>query len=302
MSGQIADTPAVRSTARTEIQSNLLADRLERFIIQSKPYVPWIIGLILAGILIATLIATIASQAAKREASGWTEIYFSQMQPDQLELVAADFQGTNAAMWAAQANADAKLNRGLSQIYLDRSVASQLLKEARELYQKVLTDARDPLLVARATLGVAKTYDGDANTELATKEYSKVLNLPGAHEQLRESVTERLKFLQSDEGKEFYAWFKANAPADPRPLDTAEDLKALPDLPDLKFETPSKTTEIAPTDPAPDLPKDDATSIENSSIKLPPEGALEVEPAADSAEAATPTPETDGIQIPPAAE
>ena len=258
MSGQLAETPVARPSNRNEIESNLLADRLERAIIRSKPFIPWVIGGLLALIAAGILIAVISRQAAEKEASGWTEIYFSQMRPDQLEMVTKNYQGTTAALWASQASADATLERALTQVYVDRSISTQLISEAQDQYEQILREARDPLLVTRARLALAKSYDAQAKDDLAIAEYRKVLDSAGAHPQLMVEVNERIKFLQSPEGQQFLTWFKSNAPSAVPKIETAEDLNDLPDSPDLKFEA----------DQVPTL-EGDNTPTQNPPIKMP---------------------------------
>jgi PAS domain-containing protein len=281
-----AQNPANRSTNRADIQSNLLADRIERWFIQIKPMLPWILAGIVAVVAIAIIVSLISGQAAQREATGWSDIYFAESSIAQLETVSEDFEGTTAAEWARQWAADAKLNEALQQIYTDRTIAIQKLAEAREEYQAIAGSSRDPILTIRSNLGIAKTYDAEGDGENAAKAYQEVLGLPDVTEQLQKSVTERLAFIQSERGKEFFAWFKENKPAAPRPTGAAEDLNKLPDTPDIKFSTePGSPLGSAGSSEAPALAAD---------IKLPVEGEAGSIPATEENKIelpAIPTPE-----------
>ncbi len=292
MSTPAAQSSSNRSTPRADIQSNLLADKIERWFIQIKPFLPWILGGIAAVVLAAIIISLISGQAAKREAIGWSDIYFSQAAAPQLEAVSEDFEGTSASLWAKQLAADAKLNESLLQVYLDREIALQKIKEARGDYEAVAGNSRDPMLTIRANLGLAKTYDAEANADAAVKAYQTIISMPEADEQLKKSLAERIAFIQSDRGKEFYAWFKENAPADPRPTGADKDLNKLPESPDIKFSVPesplgTSTGELPPATGDISLPDASATSETPnepapSSIQLPTETQSET-PAADAA-------------------
>lgn len=290
---------APRSTVnRTEVQSDLLADRIERWFLQIKPLLPWILVAIVAAIVIAVTMSLISGQAAKKEATAWQDVYFAQT-PATLETTSEDFEGTAASLWARQLAADAKLNEALFQIYLDRDIAFQKIKESREEYESVANASRDPMLSVRANMGIAKTYDAEGNVEQAVSGYNKVIDSAGADNELREYVSGRVQFIQSEQGKEFFAWFKDNKPAMPRSTGAADDLKNLPTSPDIKFTTPE--SDLIKGGPSAPPTGGDAYKLPDAGITLPttPEtGEAKTEETAPLA----PPPETPAQEPAPAPE
>jgi hypothetical protein len=284
---------ATRSTVnRTEVQSDLLADRIERWFIQIKPMLPWILAAIVVIIVVSVTISLISGQAAKKEATAWQDVYFSQASPAELEATSADFQGTSASLWARQLAADAKLNEALLQIYLDRDIAVQKISEARAEYESVAGSSRDSMLTVRANLGIAKTYDAEGNTEQAVESYGKVLKSEGTDAQLREFVSDRIQFIQSEQGKEFFAWFKENKSTPPRSTGATEDLKNLPTLPDIKFSNPEVDV-LKDTGSSTPPTGGDAFKLPDAGITLPTEStpsAGQAEPKAN---------DTNSLELPP---
>lgn len=278
-----------RSTVnRTEVQSDLLADRIERWFIQAKPMLPWILVAIVAIIVVSVTISLISGQAAQKEATAWQDVYFSQSAAN-LETTSEDFQGTTASLWARQLAADAKLNEALLQVYLDHDIAFQKIKEARTEYESVKDSSRDPMLSVRASLGIAKTYDAEGNVEQAVTSYNKVIDSEGADDELREYVAGRIQFIQSEQGKEFFAWFKDNKPAMPRSTGAAEDLKTLPTSPDIKFNT-GDTDFLKGSTPTAPPTGGDAYKLPDGGITLP------VAPATGEGEK---KPESAPLSLPP---
>jgi hypothetical protein len=267
-----AQGPASRSTNRADLQSNLLADRIERWFMQIKPMLPWILAAIVAVAAVAIIISLISGQAARREAEGWSDIYFNQSKPDRLAEVATDFPGTSAGLWAKQFATDSKMSEALMQVYADRAIATQKLDECRAEYEQIVAESRDSMLTIRAMMGIAKSYDAQGKAELAVSSYQKILSQSSTlDEQLKQTAIERIAFIQSEQGKIFFKWFAENTkPASTRPTGAADNLNQLPNAAtdELKFDTlniptapdaaPETTTDAGVTE----APADVAPSIE----------------------------------------
>ncbi len=229
----------MKSELRHELKSNLLADRLEEAVLRIKPYLK-LIGFIAAALIAAVIIYGLV-QTRNESVSGVRLVpaLFLCQSTGTTGGSIRRFPSTLAGLWAKQKSADSLLARGLEQIYVDRDLADKLLGEAEQAYRAVLAKASEPTLVCRATMGLAQVLDSQANSEEAAREYRKILGLPGAHAELIADVQRRLEFIESEKGKDFFAWFKTNRPTAPKPVDIPGNLNQLPSQPDLKFDTPS---------------------------------------------------------------
>jgi len=235
----------MKSELRTELKSNLLADRLEEIVLAIKPHLK-LIGFVLAALLAAVIIyAVVRARNEKAAAEAWSELYFSANQTEKLEGVYADYPQTSAGTWAKQKNADALLSQALVQVYVDRDMCDKLLKEAQNGYRSVLDKAQEPMLIARASFGLAQVLDSQGNSAEAAREFKKLLTLPGAHPEMIADAQRHLEFIESNEGRGFYEWFKTNRPTAPKPVDIPSDLGKLPNQPDMQFSTP-----LAPSVPS----------------------------------------------------
>jgi hypothetical protein len=278
----------MKTERRTELQSNLLADRLERLVLSVKPYLKYMAFALVAAIGIAIIYATAAWQREQASASAWTDFYFSANRPEKLREVYQDHPSQTGGLWARQKNADNLMAQALQQIYIDRDTSDKLLAEAREQYQLVLAKATEPLLVCRASYGLAKVLDSEGKAEEALREYKKVLTLKQVHPELLQDVQRRMEFIQSKDGENFFAWFKTNRPTAPKPVDIPEDLKNLPDKPDLDFAQPAPTGGEAvanppaanPTDPVVSNPVVSNTATPPSAEATPP--VLTLPPAVET--------------------
>lgn len=227
------------SERRQDLQSNLLADRLEESILSIKPYLKWILAAIAALIIGSIVYGVWQSMSEKRQAEAWSELYFSSGRPDKLPTVYEDFPQTPAGLWARQTEADSLMARGLEAVYLDRDLSDELFSQAEEGYRAVLKKAQEPMLISRATLGLAQALDSEGKADEAVKEYKKLVSMKAIHRELAEDVERRVAFIQSSEGKEFFEWYATNRPTAPKPVDIPGNLNQLPGLPDLKFTPPA---------------------------------------------------------------
>jgi hypothetical protein len=290
---------------KQELQSNLLADRLEEFFISLKPYVKWFAAALVVFIAVGIAFGLRQQTAEKIAAESWTEFYFAGGRPDQLDAIAETFPGTQGALWATQTSSDSLMARALSSVYLDRNLSDELFAQAAKGYQEVLAQTTDPLLTSRATLGLAQALDSQGKSAEALVQYKSLLTTKGVYEGLAEDVKRRIEFIESEDGKSFFTWFQANRPAAPTPVNVPGNLNSLPGMPDLQFTTPGSSTPLsemtfqpATSPTAPEKPEAPAAPPESSSFTTPPDAKADA--PADAPEA-KPTPETSTIQTPPAA-
>lgn len=275
--------PATLPTTNHVEQSNLLADRIERFFIRAKAYWTWILAVAVIAITVLVIVAMVSSASDRKEAQAWGQIYFAQNDASQLESIAESYGGTRASTWAALRAGDATLARALTQVYTDRTLAMQLCEEARTWYEQVLAEARGEQAILRANFGIAQTFETEGKLDEAVARYQKILQLPGGtiYEPI---IAERLTFLTSDEGKAFVDWFQSREITPPRPTGAADDLLTLPGADDLQF-SPSDQLSLPP---APTPPAGETTPSADDSAPAggaAPPTSEATEPAAETAPA-----------------
>ncbi len=260
----------MKSELRTELKSNLLADRLEEVVLAVKPHLK-LIGFSLAALAAAGVIyGLMYSRNEKAAANAWADLYFAANRHEKLDDVSQDYPTTSAGLWAKQKSADALMARALEQVYVDRDLADKLLVEANGAYQAVLAKAKEPMLVCRATYGLAQVFDSQGNAAEAAREFKKVLTLSGAHSDIIADSQRRLQFIESDEGRHFYEWFKNNRPTAPKPVDIPKDLGNLPNQPDIQFgassDPPAPSNDAAP-------PTESTSNNSGAALQMPPADA-----------------------------
>jgi len=274
----------MKSELRTELKSNLLADRLEEVVLAIKPHLK-LIGFSVAALAVAGIIyGLVRSRNENASANAWSDLYFAANRSEKLDEVSQDFPTTSAGLWAKQKSADGLMLRALEQVYVDRDLADKLLVEAIDAYRSVLAKAQEPMLVCRATYGLAQALDSHGNATEAGREFKKILTLSGAHTDMIADSQRRLQFIESDEGRTFYEWFKNNRPTAPKPVDIPKDLGNLPGSPDLQFGTPAAAPASSNVSGPP--------SESSSNFQMPP---ADIDPAKDA------EPEKSSIVEPPAA-
>ncbi|VAX41250.1 hypothetical protein MNBD_PLANCTO02-785 [hydrothermal vent metagenome] len=128
--------------------------------------------------------------------------------------IANDSPETTPGMWALLKLADDTLNTGLRNRYTDGAGAKKDIKSAGEMYHKLINASSISDDIRERTLyGLARVADASSNgkTEIAIKEYKKLM------EQFPKSafislVESRIKSLEKDKAKQFYAWFSQETP------------------------------------------------------------------------------------------
>lgn len=303
----------MKSERRHDLQNNELAGTLGVGIEKAAPYAQFIIG----GVVIATVLAlgygVYSSFAKKTAAAAWTEYYFALAGGDAetFKSIGDKHPSSDAAIWGQQTAADQYLADGIDALYRDRDQAVELIQNAIKSYETVQQNASQPELRTRAALGLAQAQESLGELEKAKTLYQQVIS-----DDLQPAITSvaknRVAFIESQAGKDFYAWFDKLKPAPVAPPKMPNDLSKPPTGPDLKFDTPidtsglqvpkvetasgapaaapateSKPIEVPPVAPAtPDAPAPAATE--------PPATAPASEPAAATSEApaAVPAPAT----------
>jgi tetratricopeptide (TPR) repeat protein len=291
----------MKSEHRHELQTNVLADRLGTGIEKVQPYSQVLVGGLIALAIAAIGFGIYSSVTRKNASQAWTEYYFTlNSEADAFTDVADKFPGSSAATWAQQTAGDGYLADGIDALYRNRAQADELIKKAIESYSAVVKTASQPELRTRAQLGLAQAHESLGELDKAKDYYQQVVSA-AIQPALTSVASNRLAFLNTPEGKEFYAWFSTFKPVPAKPLELPGNLNTVPSTPDLQFGPagtsqspldtsnlalpPAATTEAAPTESSP------------LSIELPNQ-----EVPATTPDSATPTASTPEPTSTPAAE
>jgi len=281
----------MKSDRRHELQTNELADWLGDRMAVLQPHATAITtGVIVAAVLLVGGIWYFSGES--RAASGnWSAYFaaFNNREPGKaLETVAKERPGTTAALWALQAVGDMNLAQGAALLFSDRTEAQKLLQQAEAAYKQVDAGATDPVLKARARLGLGKVYESLCKPDEALKYYESVAESQKGTA-LGKVAAAAVQRMKSDRDVALLAWFATQTPKKPAPIpgvggggpSLPNDLPERPNIslpPGLGLSNIGTAT---PAEPAPTLPSVGTTT--------------EAAPATDASKSEAPK-STDGKQ------
>ena len=253
----------MKSERRHELEKNVLAERLGSGIASVQPMIPLIVGGI-AVLAVGSLAWGIYSSYTQRgTARAWTEYYFTLDggDADSFAKVAENFSDSPAADWARLKAGNDYLLRGVDAIYRNRSEGEKLLNQSIALLEEVDSD-KLPELSGRAKFDLGQAHETLGELDKAAKYYQEVVD-SASFPSLAQNAQDRLAFVTSEKGKEFYAWFTKLDPKPDAPINLPDNLSLPPGLPDLKFEQPSdeESTETKETESAAPTDKIDPDSL-----------------------------------------
>lgn len=305
----------MKTERRHELQHNVLADTLERWIEAVKPYSRALLAGVIGAVVLFSVWGYMASQSRDRAAAAWNEYYAAMMSPDPrdtLSSIVSRFPGTPVGQAARAVLADIQLDDGTTRLFIDKASGRDELQKASEMYQALLLEADDPSLKARATFGLARAHEAlGKDLARAAEEYRSIAkNWPDSP--YVEEANERAKSLETAATKGFYDWFAKYE----RPKPVANELGvpgARPDfmkdpLEENGFKVPPLDTTILPqlTPEGGDKPVAEGEAPAAEQPSAPPGEPAPTEGEAPKAEApAEPAPQADAeppASEPPAAE
>lgn len=279
---------------RSQIQeSDLLADKIEQKFSQIKPYLPAFLGVLGAVALGLLGYGIYTSQKENRSARAWTDFYFSDTSPQDLEAIASDFSDTSAGTWAKLTAGDANMASALEKWNVDRAVADQYFKQAADDYRAAAKSASEPFTKGRALLGLAQALEGLGERKEAIIEYKRLAS-EGVTEDIAMEAKLRLGWLEGSESEAFFAWYRertdsapaTSAPAGRSGIPGLPDfsfppagnanpgvLPGLPNLPPASSALPAVEPSAAPSAPAEPAPAQPAPATEPAPPAEPPPAA-----------------------------
>lgn len=200
----------MKAAHRHELETNVLAQRLETVIDRVRPYAATIAGVILVLVVVMFIWSYMSGSSAARQGAAWDAYNQAVLgrvpNLDQLRRSAEEFPGTPMQHLANITWADGQVFMAAEQFLYNRSAAMAALDRAASAYQSVLQTSNDERLHNRAHLGLARIYEMRNELDRARAEYLKVT---GGYQQFAKLQAER---LAKPETKEDYAWLaKAEA-------------------------------------------------------------------------------------------
>lgn len=225
----------MRTARRHELRTNELADWLGKEFVRLRPYGRAIAATVLLVLLSIVLLVFYSNRGRQLEEQAWVE-YFAALDEltargntDRLRDVSEQFARTPAGLWARLTLADAQLAEGVENMFRDRQTALTQLQAATKDYEYVREHAEDPLLIERATFGLAHAYESQADLDRARKTYEEIQSR-WPQGLFASAARRRVEDLDRLPTRKFYDWFKRQNPTPPAP-EAEDDLDLLPDEP-----------------------------------------------------------------------
>jgi predicted negative regulator of RcsB-dependent stress response len=203
----------MKSAHRHELETNVLAHRLESFIERAGPYVPKVIAGIVTVVVLMLIWSYVSGSSASRSNEAWDSYnYAIGAQPMNMELLHQAAEANPGTQMQQSANvtwADSQAMQASHNYIYNRSAANKALEQAASAYQGVIQSSDDERLLGRARLGLARVYEMQNSLDKARAEYEQVT---GPYATYAKAQAER---LAKPEAKETYAWLATAEP--PRP-------------------------------------------------------------------------------------
>jgi hypothetical protein len=218
----------VKTAHRKELETNYLADQLNRLVEGRNPHAPVWLAILLVGGLVALGYWAISRQTQLRVSLAWQELAREtgqrtdtpQLTAEDMKSLAERLRGTPVVLAARFAQACSELELALRQIH-DRAAAEKHLELAEKLFRSLLAETALPSeLRLRCQLGLAQLaeirywldqaqLDPDKRKQrlqAVIASYQEALNTPGVELRLAdgrmhpllEYCQERIRRLQDD--------------------------------------------------------------------------------------------------------
>jgi tetratricopeptide (TPR) repeat protein len=203
----------MKAEHRHELQTNELAEWLEKTIDKFKPYTRAIIGVAVAVLIILGVYLYVGSLDRRAQAEASNQFLQALGTPEELQSVIDHYRGTKPAELAQLVLAEGQLRDGTDQLYTNKPVARTNLSSAAGAFAQAEAVTHDPMLRAWALYGEGRAYESLGNLDRARTTYQNLItDYPDSA--LVDGARSHLANLNRTGTKEFYDWF---AQQDPRP-------------------------------------------------------------------------------------
>ena len=209
----------MKTGRRHELQTNVLADSLAHWIEAAKPYGRAALATVIA--LAAGLFAWgyYSTQSTHRQAEGWDE-YFDAMNTrdprEGLSDLVERYAGTSVGHWARIVLADLQLDDGTNRLFVDKAGGREELQKTIEAYQAILIESNEPMLLQRATFGLARAREALGKDLAKAREEYRSIAQKWPDSPFAAPAEARARDLDRVDTKDFYDWFAKYEP--PRPM------------------------------------------------------------------------------------
>jgi tetratricopeptide (TPR) repeat protein len=208
----------MKTERRHELQTNVLADALARWIERIRPYSRAGLALMVGLVVLIFAWLYLENQNTRQTGEGWNEYFDAINTPDprdRLSDISQQYAGTIVSEWARLSLAEIQLENGTNRLFVDKPVANKDLREAAEKFQSILIESRQPTLLERATYGLAQAHEAQGALAKARDEYREIVK-SWPDSPYVANAEARAKDLDQPDTKSFYDWFAKYEP--PRPL------------------------------------------------------------------------------------
>lgn len=256
----------MKSERQQNQETDLIADKIEVFLVRVKQLLPQIISIIAVALIGLLAVGFYYSMQNTKLAQAWTALYFTDTTASDLESIAEDFSGTQAELWARQLAGDSHLAKGTESVFTNRDVSDKHFENAVAEYEKVVSRVSEGLLGTRAAWGLAQAEEGLGKRESAAATYKKLTRVTNAEPALVAEAARRADWLESTDGEEFFKWFNQNRPTGAAlPPSFPGQLPGIPGAPTFDFSSPFPTSPLGSEStetPAVDIPATEGTATE----------------------------------------
>jgi tetratricopeptide (TPR) repeat protein len=194
----------MKAAHRHELETNALAHRLEVYIERWKPYASWIVGGLVALVLVILLASYLGGMSSARSSEAWDTfnhaLTSAPPQVDDLHRAANENPNTPMQQMADLTWADSQVLMAAHTYLGNRPKALEILSKAESTYESVLRGTSNQSLIERAHLGLARVYEIQNKLDKAKDEYGKVTGTYAAYAKVQ---AER---LSKPEAQEAAAW------------------------------------------------------------------------------------------------
>ena len=258
----------MKAERRHELQTNALADWLNKTFTKLQPHANTILIGALLVVLAIVAVVMLTNRSSNRGAGAWGAYYQATVVEDddkritELLGVSENHPDTAAGLWARLMAGEARLVRGNNASFKDRAEGREDLDKAQMDFEAVIKGAdklskkENSLLLQRGHWGLARTFEALAMHDEAVEQYQKLAE-GWPEDALGKAAADKAEYLEGM--SEWFTWY---ASVDPTKIKTSATREGIPDFGGGDFGTGGNSP-LGPYRPPEDtaLPDDDDFSL-----------------------------------------
>ncbi len=171
----------MKTERRHELQHNSLAELMTDVGENAKPYAKAVLGILLAAVVVFGTYLYLSKRSDAEEGASWDRTWQALgnsdpvKQSEELRAAADKYPDKQAGLWAQLALADMELNRGVAELFTERSDGRNQIRTALEDYQAVEKRASQPMLRQHAMYGIGRAQESLGKIGEAREAYEALL-------------------------------------------------------------------------------------------------------------------------------